>query len=82
MHVVSSDDFDTPDTITLCGRRYDPADRTYSKKTKKASGTECRQCLKVIQKARQGVYAAQIALGRSEQRAREIADQFLGIDSQ
>jgi hypothetical protein len=80
MHVAVSDDFDTPGTTTLCGRHYDPADRTYAKKTKKATGAECRPCLKVIQKAREGVYAVQIALGRSEQRATEITDQLFEMD--
>lgn len=80
VHLVHSDEFDTPGTITLCGREYDPANRTDARKTKKSDGAECRACLKVVQKWWDEMYKILIKSGQPEQRARKRANSVFEMD--
>lgn len=49
-HLALEDQFSVPVTTTFCGKACGPADRTYAKKAQNVSETECRACLKMLER--------------------------------
>jgi hypothetical protein len=74
IHITGGTEFGEPLQVTLCGKTYDPADRTSAKKTKRATGTECGACLAIIEKAWKTIYDDCIELGKSDAIARKAAN--------
>ena len=73
-HITASTEFGEPWTETLCGKKYDPADRTYAKKLRRSEGAECRACLAILDKVWAVHYKLFVKLGNSEDAAKTLAD--------
>ena len=79
LHIVAGNEFDEPLPITLCGKRYEPSDRVYAEKTRRATGEECSACLRIIFKAWLSLYEGWIRLGKSAKEAKKLTDDLLEI---
>ena len=79
VHITSETEFGEPLPTTLCGKTYDPADRTFAKKTRKAAGTECRACIAIVEKSWKTIYDYCIGLGKSDAVARKSANSCFEI---
>jgi hypothetical protein len=79
LHIVAGNEFGEPSSITLCGKRHEPSDRVYAKKTSRTTGTECSACLGVISKAWLGIFETWIRLGKSAEEAKRRTDDLLEI---
>ena len=80
IHLSASDERGLPFAVTLCGKRYDPADRIdASKGIHVLTGQECIQCLRQLGDTFTQLRDLFLAAGASDTEAAARADEILKI---
>jgi hypothetical protein len=78
-HITAQNEFGEPDSTTLCKRACAPDDRTRAVKATSAKGTECRTCLRVIEKALADTRALFVRMGKTHKEARQLTKQLFDL---
>lgn len=79
VHLAASDENGLPLSTTICGRSYDPADRTdASRGIKTLTGQECTGCLRQLGDSWSELHKLLLA-GRSEMEAAALVDDILKL---
>jgi hypothetical protein len=80
MHLAASDETGRPLRVTICGKRYDPADRAdASKGINEITGRECAACFRQLGDSFAQLRKLFLSAGKSDAEAVALTDEILKL---